>query len=274
MDTRLLHNNFPRSNQYNPEWLTASASSGANTLWVTEWLTSALDLKPGMRVLDLGCGRAMSSIFMRREFGVQVWATDLWFSAAANLERIRHAGVDDGIFPVHSDARTLPFAEDFFDAIVSMDSIPYYGTDDLYLNYLARFVKPGGVIAMAGAGFLQEIDQVPAALQPWWEPNMHCLHSAAWWSRHWSKTRIVDIRLADSMPEGWKVWLEWQKFIAPDNLAEIQALEADAGEYLGYIRCIAQRREDAKLDPILASSPGGTHPNAVAALSGCVKRNR
>ena len=29
-----------------------------------------------MRVLDLGCGRAMSSIFLRREFGVQVWATE------------------------------------------------------------------------------------------------------------------------------------------------------------------------------------------------------
>ena len=255
MDTRLLHDNFPRSNRYNPEWLTASASSGANTLWVTEWLTSALDLKPGMRVLDLGCGRAMSSIFLRREFGVQVWAADLWFSAAANLERIRHAGIEDGVFPIHSDARTLPFAEDFFDAIVSMDSIPYYGTDDLYLNYLARFVRPNGIVAMAGAGFLQEIDQVPPALQAWWEPNMHCLHTAAWWSRHWSKTCIVDIQLADSMPEGWKFWLEWQKFIAPDNLAEIQALEADAGEYLGYIRCIAQRRQDAKLEPILTSVP-------------------
>jgi hypothetical protein len=34
-------------------------------------------------VLDLGCGRASSSIFLRREFGVQVWAADLWFSAAA-----------------------------------------------------------------------------------------------------------------------------------------------------------------------------------------------
>jgi ubiquinone/menaquinone biosynthesis C-methylase UbiE len=255
MDTRLLHTNFPRSNRYNPEWLIASASSGANTLWVTEWLTSALDLKPNMRVLDLGCGRAMSSIFLHREFGVQVWAADLWFSAAANLERIRHAGVEDGVFPIHSDARTLPFAEDFFDAVVSMDSLPYYGTDDLYLNYLAHFVKPNGLIAMAGAGFLREIDQIPPTLQPWWEPNMHCLHSAAWWSRHWSKTRIVDILRADSMPEGWKFWLEWQKFIAPDNRAEIQALEADAGEYLGYIRCIAQRRPDATLDPVLTSVP-------------------
>jgi cyclopropane fatty-acyl-phospholipid synthase-like methyltransferase len=104
-------------------------------------------LQPAMRVLDLGCGRAASSIFLRREFGVQVWATDLWFNASENIQRIRDAEVEDGVFPIHADARSLPFGPEFFDAIVSIDSFYYYGTDDLYLNYLARFVKPGGRVA-------------------------------------------------------------------------------------------------------------------------------
>ena len=78
---RLSHEQFPRSSQYHPDWVLANASGGANSLWLTEWLTTALDLRAGMRVFDLGCGRASSSIFLRREFGVQVWATDLWFSA-------------------------------------------------------------------------------------------------------------------------------------------------------------------------------------------------
>ncbi|MGA2132617.1 MAG: methyltransferase domain-containing protein [Bryobacteraceae bacterium] len=95
---------------------------------MTEWLAAALDLRPGMRVLDLGCGRAASSIFLRREFGVQVWVAD-------NSQRIRDAGVADGVFPIHADARSLPFATDFFDAIVCIDSIPHCGTDDLYLSY-------------------------------------------------------------------------------------------------------------------------------------------
>ena len=111
-----------------------------------------------MRVLDLGCGRAASSIFLRREFGVQVWATDLWFSASENIQRIRDAGVEDGVFPIHADARSLPFAAEFFDAIVCIDSFIYYGTDDLYLNYLARFVKPGGPVGIAGAGLMREIE--------------------------------------------------------------------------------------------------------------------
>jgi cyclopropane fatty-acyl-phospholipid synthase-like methyltransferase len=66
---------------------------GANALWLTEWLAVAKDLRPGMRVLDLGCGRGSSSIFLHREFGVQVWATDLWFSASENMQRIRDTGV-------------------------------------------------------------------------------------------------------------------------------------------------------------------------------------
>ena len=96
----------------------ASASSRANALWLTEWVTEALDLRPGIRVLDLGYCSTMSSVFLRREFGVQVWATDLWFSASENIQRIRDAGVEDGVFPIHADARSLPFAAEFFDAIV------------------------------------------------------------------------------------------------------------------------------------------------------------
>ena len=51
---------------------------GPNVLWLTEALTQVLPLEPGMRVLDLGCGAAISSIFLARELGVQVWAADLW----------------------------------------------------------------------------------------------------------------------------------------------------------------------------------------------------
>jgi cyclopropane fatty-acyl-phospholipid synthase-like methyltransferase len=247
---------FPRSSKYNPEWLRASASGGANSLWLTEWLCTALDLKPGMRVLDLGCGRAASSIFLHREFGVQVWAADLWFSPSENLQRIRDAKVDSAVFPLHVEARALPFAAGFFDVITSIDSFMYYGTDDLYLAYLARFLKPGGLIGIAGSGLTQEIEgQVPKHLRQWWEPSLWCLHSADWWRRHWQRTGIVDIELADAMPDGWQAWLEWQRTICPENLPEIQAIEADRGRYLGYVRVIGRRRPGAHLDDPVVSMP-------------------
>lgn len=68
---------------------------GPNALWLTEWLCESMVFTPGMRVLDMGCDRAMSPIFLAKEFGVQVWANDPWVSASDNWQRIREAGVDD-----------------------------------------------------------------------------------------------------------------------------------------------------------------------------------
>jgi cyclopropane fatty-acyl-phospholipid synthase-like methyltransferase len=255
-DKLSISGQFPRSAKYHAEWVLASISGSANALWLSEWLAAALELRPGMRILDLGCGRAASSIFLRREFGVQVWATDLWFSASENSQRIEDAGVGDGVFPIHADARSLPFAAEFFDAIVCIDSFPYYGTDDLYLNYLARFVKPGGSLGIAGAGLMREVEASPPEhLREWWTQDLWCLHSANWWRRHWERTGILDVQVSDTMADGWQLWLDWHKVIAPENQAEIKALEADRGKYLGYIRVVGRRRGTVELADHIESVP-------------------
>lgn len=247
---------FPRASRYNPEWVMAGVSGAANPLWMTEWLTEVLDLKPGMRVLDLGCGRAVSSIFLRREFGVSVWAVDLWFDASENFRRIRDAGVDDGVFPLRADARALPFPAQYFDVIVSIDSFFYYGTDDHYLNYVARFLKSDGSLGIAGAGLMQELDgPVPEHLRDWWTPDLWCLHSAPWWRRHWERTGLVDVRVADSLPSGWELWLAWLQAINPENDSEIRAVSVDGGRNLGYVRTVGQRRENAHPTEPVASVP-------------------
>jgi ubiquinone/menaquinone biosynthesis C-methylase UbiE len=120
-DNRLLNHQFPRSNAYEPDWVLERASGGANSIWLVDWLTSIDDAaRPHPK---------------SKEYDVTVWATDLWFSPSENLKRIRDAGFIRNIYPIHADARTLPFASDFFDAIVSIDAFPYFGTDDHYLNY-------------------------------------------------------------------------------------------------------------------------------------------
>lgn len=257
VDERLISERFGRASGYHPEWVLAGVSGGANPLWLTEWLSEALDLRPGMRVLDLGCGRALSSIFLGREFGVQIWATDLWFSASENVQRVRDAGVADCVFPIRVDARSLPFSEEFFDAVVSIDSFMYFGTDDLYLNYLARFVKPGGPVGIAQAGFMSEIDgPVPEHLAEWWAAEMpYCLHSAQWWRRHWERSGILDVTVADTLRDGWRFWRDWLKLVAPENETEIRALEMDAGRYFGYVRVVGHRRSDAQLFNPLMSLP-------------------
>ena len=50
---------FPLSGKYDPEWVFDN-QMGPNALWLVEWLTEALPLEPGMRVLDLGFVRAFA----------------------------------------------------------------------------------------------------------------------------------------------------------------------------------------------------------------------
>ena len=254
IDERQIDKSFPRGRKYNPEWILASVSGGANPVWITEWLTQVVDLRPGMRVLDLGCGRAASSIFLHKEFGVQVWATDLWFDATENLQRIRDAGAEQGVIPIHADARALPFAAGYFDAILCIDSFQYFATDEFFVGYLARFVKTQGTLAIAGAGLVQETEDTPPDhLRAWWTPDVCSLHSAAWWERHWKRTGIVQVDVADTMPDGWRLWLAWIHQVAPENTVEIQALEADAGRYLGYVRMAGRRAEHCALQEPVTS---------------------
>ncbi|HVJ85676.1 MAG TPA: class I SAM-dependent methyltransferase [Caulifigura sp.] len=248
---------FPRSSKYNPDWLRASVSGGANPLWLAEWLSEAVDLRPGLRVLDLGCGRASSSIFLHREFGVEVWATDLWCSPTENLQRIRDAGVENGVFPIHANARSLPFANGFFDVILSIDSYFYYGTDDQFLSDIARFLKPGGQFAIAQAAMLQELDSgIPEHLQEWWAQDQPwILHSAPWWRRHLERPGILDITVADSLEDGWQYWQAWMTAIAPQNTVELTALEKDQGQHFGYVRVAGRRKPESVLqDPIVSVS--------------------
>ena len=78
-------------------------SMGPNVLWLADALSEVVELRPGMNVLDLGCGRAVSSIFFAREFGVRVWATDLWIPASENWQRVVEAGCEASVYPIHAE---------------------------------------------------------------------------------------------------------------------------------------------------------------------------
>ena len=115
---------YTKSQTYDRQFLLDNMM-GPNAMKILEELTQLpgmLELKPEMRVLDLGCGRGLTSIFLAKEFGVQVFATDLWIAASENYARFKEAGLDKKIIPIHADVADLPYADEYFDAIISIDS--------------------------------------------------------------------------------------------------------------------------------------------------------
>ena len=250
-------NEFPRSANYDRDWVLENMM-GPNALWLTESLAGCMALNSGMRVLDLGCGKGLSSIFLAKEYGLQVWAADLWIDASENFSRICAAGVEDRAFPIHAEARAMPFADGFFDAMVSVDAYHYFGTDDLYLeSHLARLVKPGGQMGIVVPGLVEELvsSEAPVHLLPYWEPAFFSLHSPGWWRRHWERSGLVTVEQADLLPDGWKLWMEsdllWSERLGkPADEAEMLAL--DRGRTLGFTRVVARRNERpvARLDSL------------------------
>ena len=236
---------FPKSAKYNPDWVGTNLM-GPNVLWLTEWLTQKVQLEPGMRVLDMGCGTAISSIFLAQEFGVEVWAADLWIDPSENLKRIEAAGVQRRVFPLRAEAHELPFAAGFFDAAVSLDAYQYFGTSDTYLSYYLKFLKAGADIGIVVPGLAEEFEQVPEHLKDYWGPDVWCYHSPAWWQHHWAKTGLVEGVVADWLERGWEQWLLWHEVGRDQGYGfyevEMNALKEDAGKNLGFTRAVAKKR--------------------------------
>lgn len=181
---------------------------GPNAMWLIEILCEKMDLTPGMRILDMGCGIGLTSIFLAKEFGVTVFANDLWISPSDNYKRFVEMGVEDRVFPIHAEAHELPYANNFFDAAISIDSYHYYGTDETYSpDIYAKLVKQGGQFGIVSPGLTREfIKGLPEAMKPYWDGNMYTFHSSKWWREMWQKTGLVDIKHAEDIPDGKALW--------------------------------------------------------------------
>jgi hypothetical protein len=92
---------------------------------------------------------------------------------------------------------------------------------------------------------------ISAGLLPW-EPSLARLHSPAWWRRHGARSGILDVEVADTMPDGWHRWLDWQHVASPDNTAEPRRVRRLWG-CPGQPQTVTAARE---LESLVAASPG------------------
>lgn len=125
-------------------------SRGARTLEEAQrakldLVATKLGLRPGMSVLDVGCGWGAFAIYAAAEYGVNV--TGLTLSPAqAELarERVADAGVDDRVRILVGDYRDLAGLR--FDAISSIGMSEHVGASriDGYAARLFALLKPGG----------------------------------------------------------------------------------------------------------------------------------
>jgi SAM-dependent methyltransferase len=126
-----------------------------------------MDLQPGDIVLDLGCGKGETSIFLARHFGVQVIAVDLWTSATYLNDKFSARGYRDRIVPLNMDITGyLPFADGYFDAVFCMNSFCFYGGSVEFLHHLLRHLRCGGQLCIGSEVLSDEFTPAQLANPP------------------------------------------------------------------------------------------------------------
>lgn len=130
-----------------------------------------------------------------------------------------------------------------------MDAYHYFGTDDLYIGYITRYLKPGGQIGIVVPGLRGEFETgVPEHLGPYWDWEFISFHSPEWWHRHWDKTGKVKVELADMVSDGWEHWMKWEQVVFNRDgreyaQQEAEMLRVDAGRNLGFTRLVGRLDE-------------------------------
>ena len=112
-----------------------------------EEFVARLDIKPGMRVLDVACGTGNLALPAAKA-GAEVTGVDI----APNLiEQAIARAAAEGVkakFDV-GDAEALPYDDSSFDIVMTMFGAMFAPRPDVTAAELIRVSKPGGLIAMA-----------------------------------------------------------------------------------------------------------------------------
>lgn len=229
---------------HTPEFL--SKIMGPNPLKLTEELLAGHNISQNARVCDLGSGQGLTSVFLAKEYGFQVYAADLWSNPEENKSFFRKMGLSEKqIIPVKADASDLPFEKEFFDAVVCVDSYNYFGRDPKYLDQkLLPFMKKDAYLYIAIPGMKKDChENLPSELLLSWTPEqMEYMHDVSYWTNVIQQSKgaeLLDISEMQSHDEVWNDWLEQENEYAVGDRASMQA---GAGKYLNFIQIILKKR--------------------------------
>jgi len=113
-------------------------------------LADRVQIKPGARVLDAGCGVGGSSLWLAKERGADVVGITL---AARQVEQARSYAARRGLANrVHfevADFTATPFPEASFDVVWAVESLCHAPHKAAFYQEAARVLRPGGRVVVA-----------------------------------------------------------------------------------------------------------------------------
>lgn len=114
-----------------------------------------LDIKPGTRLLDVGCGSGVAAA-LAVERGAEVSGLDATPEMLA-IGRKRAPGADFR----HGEMESLPYPDDTFDIVTGFNAFQYAAAPVNALREARRVTRPGGAVMICTWGRPERVDMAP-----------------------------------------------------------------------------------------------------------------
>ena len=195
------------------KYISKETLMGPSSVCILEELINRnpLKLKPEDVVLDLGCGKGLTSLVIAKETGAKVLADDLWIKAEENESRFVQWGVGDKITPVCADANALSFEPKSFKALFSVDAYHYFaGQTGFFEEKLLPFLADGAEVLIGVPGMKEDYaKQADELMAPWLGEEAYMFKSPKTWAGIiGSHARIESVETweMDCFEEAWNEW--------------------------------------------------------------------
>lgn len=132
---------------------------------LVDWGLSHIDLHAGDTVLDIGCGggntlaRMAERVTEGHLVGIDYAETSVEASRAFNAPLIEAGRMEI----LHGSVEHLPFTDEHFDAVVTVESFYFWPNPEECLKEVARVVKKGGTFVLLAE--IYERDDLPESIR-------------------------------------------------------------------------------------------------------------
>ncbi len=157
---------------------------------------SQLNLKPGQRVLDVGCGIGGGDFYMAAEHGVFVHGIDL--SVNMVLIAIERAGKVPGGATVSfeiADCTLASYPPQSFDVIYSRDTILHIQDKPALFRRFAEWLKPGGRVLISD--YCRSAEKPSGSFAKYIAQRGYDLHSVAGYGEMIEEAGFVSVEADD-----------------------------------------------------------------------------
>lgn len=236
-----------RSSDAYKEFFNAAYMMGPNSIRLLDELLCKVRIPPNARVLDLGCGTGLTSLFLAKETSAQVFATDLWISATDNYHRFLQWDISETVIPVHADANDLPFSDEYFYYIVSVDVLHYFSNQSKFFQRkILPLLKPGGTALFTMPGLKVDFDgNEPPDVKEWasGENNEYpYYHSCQWWRRNLGENADMASIEIWEMENFDIAWQEWLQSGHPYSVRDRAFFQTGIDQHLNFVGAIVKKK--------------------------------